>query len=103
MKGGYQILDFERNPLVAGKTVSDDTMFPKASNNKPLLVYGVSIGGVDYSPFYIAPLKAGSMWVLQTPNGGTISITATGYTYTAPTAPTADTVTVATKERKVSK
>ena len=74
-KGGYKIIDLKKTPFVAGgSAMTIDGIYDsiEASYEKPLMLAGLNVGGVEYGAVYVVPTLAGS----------TYTFTVYGYTIT---------------------
>lgn len=75
-KGGYKIIDLKKTPFVAGgaeKTIDGIYDAIEASYEKPLMLAGLNVGGVEYGAAYVVPTVSGSDYKF-TVNGYTITV-----------------------------
>ena len=75
-KGGYKIIDLKKTPFVAGgPAMTIDGIYDaiEASYEKPLMLAGLKVGGVEYGAAYVVPTLAGSAYTF-TVHGYTITV-----------------------------
>lgn len=75
-KGGYKIIDLKKTPFVAGgAAMMIDGIYDaiEASYEKPLMLAGLNVGGVEYGAAYVVPTVADSAYTF-TVYGYTITV-----------------------------
>lgn len=75
-KGGYKIINLKKTPFVAGgAAMMIDGIYDaiEASYEKPLMLAGLNVGGVEYGAAYVVPTVAESAYTF-TVHGYTITV-----------------------------
>ena len=75
-KGGYKIIDLKKTPFVAGgaeKTIDGIYDAIEASYEKPIMLAGLNVGGVEYGAAYVVPTHAENAYTF-TVHGYTITV-----------------------------
>lgn len=65
-KGGYKIIDLKKTPFVSGgeaKMIDGIYDAIEASYEKPLMLAGLNVGGVEYGAAYVVPTIAGGAYM----------------------------------------
>lgn len=75
-KGGYKIIALKKTPFVAGgaeMTIAGIYDAIEASYEKPIMLAGLKVGGVEYGAAYVAPTHAENAYTF-TVYGYTITV-----------------------------